>query len=344
MMLRLGSMLLLLLAVGVSVSADDPKERSFEQVFDKQVVPLIKTHCQSCHDAETKEADLDLTLFGRLQDVTKSHRVWEKILQRVEAGEMPPDDATSMPSDLERRALVQWIRDLRQFESARNAGDPGDVFARRLSNAEYDYSIRDLTGIDIRPTKTFPVDPANEAGFDNSGESLTMSTALMTKYLQAAREVVDHLVLTPRGIRFAPHSVATDTDRDKYCVKRIVAFYQRQPTDYADYFFAAWIYQHRDALGKADATLEKIARQQAVSPKYLSMIWHALTERVDAGPLAPLQEIWNKLPDASQRSETRAECVRMRDYVVRTRKQFEPAFENLNINEVHKGTQSFVFW
>ena len=63
----------------------------------------------------------------------------------------------------------------------------GIVLARRLSNAEYDYTIRDLTGVDIRPTREFPVDPANEAGFDNSAESLAMSPALVKKYLEAAR-------------------------------------------------------------------------------------------------------------------------------------------------------------
>jgi len=51
-----------------------------------------------------------------------------------------------------------------------------------VSNAEYDATVRDLTGVDIRPTRTLPVDPANEAGFDNSGESLAMSPALLKKY------------------------------------------------------------------------------------------------------------------------------------------------------------------
>ena len=71
---------------------------------------------------------------------------------------------------------------MRKHEAQRNAGDPGPVLARRLSNAEYDYTIRDLTGVDIRPAREFPVDPANEAGFDNSGESLAMSPALLKKY------------------------------------------------------------------------------------------------------------------------------------------------------------------
>ena len=59
------------------------------------------------------------------------------------------------------------------------------VLARRLTNEEYNYSIRDLTGQDIRPTREFPVDPSNTAGFDNSGESLVMSSALLDKYLKA---------------------------------------------------------------------------------------------------------------------------------------------------------------
>ena len=95
--------------------------------------------------------------------------------------------------------MVEWIAAVLDREAQRNAGDPGPVLARRLSNAELDYTIRDLTGVDIRPTKEFPVDPANEAGFDNSGESLAMSPALLKKYLAAARRVADHLVFKPTG-------------------------------------------------------------------------------------------------------------------------------------------------
>ena len=46
-----------------------------------------------------------------------------------------------------------------------------------------------------------------------------------------------------------------ETDREKFAIKRIVDFYERQPTDYADYFQAAWRYKHRAALGKPKATL-----------------------------------------------------------------------------------------
>ncbi len=143
--------------------------------------------------------------------------------------------------------------------------------ARRLSNAEYDHTIRDLTGVDLRPTQEFPVDPANKAGFDNSAESLAMSPALVKKYLDAARGVADHLVLKPQGFAFASHPVVADTDRDKYCVRRIIDFYKRQRTDYADFFLAAWRFRHREALGRPNASLADFAAEAGISPKYLAI-------------------------------------------------------------------------
>ena len=190
---------------------------------------------------------LDLRDHRTLENVSRDHRVWELVRERVEANEMPPEEARAQPRDDERQAAIAWIRAWQDRDAERNAGDPGPVLSRRLSNAEYDYTIHDLTGVDIRPTREFPVDPANEAGFDNSGESLTVSPALLKKSLAAARHVADHLVLKPDGFVFAPHPAVTETDRDKYCVHRIVDFYRRHEVDYADYFFAAWQYQNREA-------------------------------------------------------------------------------------------------
>ena len=85
-----------------------------------------------------------------------------------------------------------------------------------------------------------------------------MSPALLKKYLAAARLVADHAVLTPDGLAFAPHPVVTDTDRDKYCVPRIIDFYDRHTVDLADYFLAAWKYRHRDRLGRPDVDLGRL--------------------------------------------------------------------------------------
>src|SRR5213076_1735231 len=168
--------------------------------------------------------------------------------------------------------VIGWIDAMLKAEARRTAGDPGVVLARRLSNAEYNDTIRDLTGVDMRPTREFPVDPANPAGFDNSGESLSMSPALLNKYLQAARDVANHMVLTPDGFDFSPTPMLVETDREKYAILRIVNFYETQPTDYADYFQAAWRFKNRAALGKPGDTLAGIASDAKLSAKYLPMV------------------------------------------------------------------------
>ena len=228
-----------------------------------------------------------------------------------------------------------------------NAGDPGPVLARRLSSAEYNYTIRDLTGVDIRPTKEFPVDPTNSAGFDNSGESLAMSPALLQKYLDAARLVADYIVFKPEGFDFAPHPVVSDTDRDRYCVLRIVDFYKRQPTDLADYFLAAWRFEHRASLGRPDAMLADIAAEAKVSPKYLATVWAMLADTPDAvGPIAKLQAMWRELPaaNAKEPDAARAGCVAMRDWVVELRQKLQPEWNNLRLKRVGEGSQPFILW
>lgn len=305
--------------------------------FDSEILPFLKNYCLDCHDAETKKADLDLSRFGKIGDVLGDIPHWELVLERLELGDMPPKKSKVKPQAENRARLVEWIKSLRAREAQKHAGDPGPVIPRRLSNAEYDNTVLALTGSNIRPTRAFPVDPANQAGFDNSAESLALSPALVKKYLDAAREVGDHLLLLKDGISFAPHRVVADTDRDKWAVLRIVDFYRKQPTDLADYFEAAW-------RVKRGSTVEQAAAQARVSPKYLRLISQTLTEgRYEVGPLAALQEMWGMLPD-KEGSELREGCEAMRDYVHEMRQKLVPDVKNLTASPIHNGSQTLVMW
>ena len=92
---------------------------------------------------------------------------------------------------------------IHQWRHPGAAGDPGRVIVRRLSNTEYDNTIRDLTGVDLHPTRQFPSDGAAGEGFTNAGDALGMSPGLLQKYFNAAKEVAAHAVLLPDGIRFS---------------------------------------------------------------------------------------------------------------------------------------------
>jgi mono/diheme cytochrome c family protein len=308
--IRIAIIILSLATAGEPAAASDSKEAELNLRFTQTVRPFLAAYCVGCHGGAKPVAQFDLGSYSSLAAVVRDEPRWELVLGRLSAKVMPPSTVKQPPPEA-RQAVIDWIGAVRMNEARKTAGDPGVVLARRLSNAEYDYTIRDLTGVDIRPAREFPVDPANPAGFDNSGESLGMSPFLLNKYLQAAREVANHMVLKPAGIAFAPNLVLAETDRDQYCVTQIVDFYHRQDTDYADYFQAAWRYKYRVSLGKPNAALAGFAAASKLSPKYLTTIWRTLQDsKEEIGPLAKLQTMWRNLPapKGNQAEISRAGC------------------------------------
>lgn len=330
------------LALASAATTDSELQTRFTQT----VKPFVNTYCISCHGGANPAAQFDLRSYPTAGDAVKEHPRWALLAERLKAKDMPPKGMKE-PTEAERHQVIEWVEAMRMNEARKTAGDPGPVLVRRLSNAEYNYSIRDLTGVDLKPTKEFPVDPANPAGFDNSGESLVMSPSLLNKYLQAAREVSTHLVLKPVGFDFAPHPMLAESDREKYTIQRIVEFYDRAPTDYADYFEAAWKYKYREALGKSDATLAGIAAESKISPKYLPMVWEILEEaKEDVGPVAKLQSMWRMLPkpEHKQPELVREACIKMRDYVSKVRKLTAMQFRSPKVRGLAGTSQPLMNW
>ena len=121
---------------------------------------------------------------------------------------------------------------------------------------------------------------------------------------------------TSRPIRCWSRPIAKSTPSSG-----LSSFYAAQPTDYADYFQAAWRYKYRVALKKPHATLATTAVDAKVSPKYLPMVWQILHDQNAVGPVLKLQKMWQALPppDAAQTGGLRAKCTAMRDFVVKIR-------------------------
>jgi hypothetical protein len=318
---------------------------ALERQFDQTVRPFVAKYCAGCHSGPSAAAQLDLKSFTSVETVRQDYRHWALVMERLKAKEMPPKPVPPPPAAV-TNDVIAWIGELRAEEIRNSAGDPGIVPARRLSSAEYNYTIRDLTGRDMQVTREFPVDPANPAGFDNSGESLTMSPALLNKFLRAAREVADHMVLSPDSIDFAPHSMLVETDREKYAIERIVRFYQRQPTDYAEYFRAAWVYRHRAELGKPGATLVSVAAEMNLSPRYLPLVWEILQEPGAIGPVLKLQTMWQVLPapGADRPDLVKTGCEEMRDFVKRIRAHTAMQFVAPVVKGLPPASQPLLNW
>jgi hypothetical protein len=330
---------LLIMLLCAALPAAGAANVALQREFEHNVRPFLAKYCLGCHSGPTPAAQFDLKSYTNLDLVTRDFPRWALVMERLSAKEMPPAPVPPPPAEASQ-SIIAWIRAVRAQEIKRLAGDPGLVTARRLSNAEYNYTIRDLTGQDLQLTREFPVDPANPAGFDNSGESLTMSPALLNKYLLAAREVANHLVFLPAEIDFSPYPMLVETDREKWAVQRIVKFYFSQPTRYADYFQAAWRYQHRAALGQPNATLGSIAAATKISPKYLATIWTLLNEPDAIGPVLKLQEMWRGL----HAEWLDAQCVAMQDFVTRIRAHTAMQFAAPVVKGLPPGSQPLLNW
>ncbi|MFO0804355.1 MAG: DUF1592 domain-containing protein [Gemmataceae bacterium] len=281
MTLRLPFTLILLLPS--AVRADDP--------FVDKVVPFLKDFCVGCHNAKKAAADLDLTKYGTAAKAIADFRQWEHVVGFLKREEMPPEKS-KQPAAASRAEIVKLLDAMLLAEAKKTAGDPGPVQPRRLTNAEYDNTIRDLTGADVRAAKSFPIDPASGEGFNNTGEALTMSPSLFKSYFAAAELVSNHAMLTTQGLRFAPHQAATFADRQKYWESAIIDFYTKHDVDYEKYFTMLWLYKHR-AEEKKDASVEQWAANAGLSPKYATLLWDTLTgTSEDAFALKGLRKSW----------------------------------------------------
>ncbi len=269
---------------------ETPKGDSFVQ----EIRPILQKYCLDCHSTKAKKGSLDLERFNSIETLRKEHKPWIQTIEMIETAEMPPKDKPQ-PTAEEKKKLITWIRSFLDAEAKARSGDPGYVPLRRLSHTEYDNTIRDLTGVDLKPARDFPSEGAGGEGFTNAAESLTdISPALLTKYLNAAKELANHAVLTPDGFRFSAGKTRRDwTDET---IAQIRAFYAPFTADgtlpLAPYVKATL--QYRDDLLSKKVTLAEVATKEKLSPKYLEILWKTYTELNNTEPIKSLQERWKK--------------------------------------------------
>ncbi len=287
---------ILVLALSVGVGSSVEAADSYQEV----VQPFAAKYCVECHNPRKARGELDLTKYETEKSVTAHFRRWQNIIAFIRDGEMPPEDSKLQPTIDERNVVIGAVESMLIAEANRNAGDPGVVLPRRLSNTEYDLSVSHLTGVEIRATAEFPADPAAGEGFDNTGEALTMSPSLLRKYMAAGQHVASHLVLRTSGISFAPYPVTSYNERKKLTEQAIIDFYQSRDVKLRDYLEAAWKYRHRpeDLRG---ASVEDWAKTHGLSKKYLSLVWETLSgASASTGFLKQVGHAWEAVPAPAQ--------------------------------------------
>ena len=168
-----------------------------QEGFQQTVLPFFKSHCASCHGPEKSKGRMTLhTLRGTDLAEGRALERWEAVLDVLEAGEMPPEDEPQ-PDAETRAAVARWIEQgLRHYVITAGQEAPATT-ARRLTNFEYQNTMRDLLGVDLAYAKHLPEDPEKPYHFNNTAEFMRLGPDQYDRYLEIARRALSGTIVDP---------------------------------------------------------------------------------------------------------------------------------------------------
>lgn len=181
--------------------------------FAQEGLPFLEKYCFSCHAGDEPAAELSLDSFSDDLSLIENRDVWDRVLDMLTTGQMPPSESEHQPTIEESDTFVAHIEAIFEHADRTAKPDPGRITVRRLNKVEYKNTVRDLLGVDFDPTESFPADDVGH-GFDNIGDVLTMSPLLMERYLEAAEAIATRVIVVEpppplkryqRGWRLEPH-------------------------------------------------------------------------------------------------------------------------------------------
>ena len=157
---------------------------------------FLDTHCTTCHNQRLKTGGLALDTAD-VGNVGANAEAWENVVRKLRAGTMPPV-GRPRPEQTATQDFVTWLEGGLDRAAAGHP-DPGRPPLHRLNRTEYANAIRDLLALEVDPRALLPADDTDEHGFDNVAEVLTVSPALMERYLSAARKIARLALGNPTG-------------------------------------------------------------------------------------------------------------------------------------------------
>ena len=200
------------LLLSLNAHAQDSSRAVDLQSFQKVVKPFFVKHCLECHNEESSEGDLRLDILPADFVDQRSAAKWVEVLDRINLGEMPPEDQPR-PVAAVLAKVTDWITAELRHSRSRSDSTGGRVLLRRLSRQEYANTVRDLLAVDFvageGPIDLLPPDGSIK-GFDRNSKALLVDPSLMDAYLTVAQRVAD------QAIRFRPPLIAEKTMRFEF--------------------------------------------------------------------------------------------------------------------------------
>ena len=145
--------------------------------------------CYDCHGSDAQEANLNIESLLTKRPLIKNHDDWKRIIEILEMGAMPPAEMPQ-PKAIERDNLLAVLDEQIVRYDFSTIDNPGFEPMRRLTHRQFNNTIRDLFGADLKPADRFPEEMAGQSGFDNSANTLFLQSSLMERYIAAAEGIL----------------------------------------------------------------------------------------------------------------------------------------------------------
>jgi mono/diheme cytochrome c family protein len=173
------------LALAVPALWGTPQSTGAAAPDTQQYKALIDKYCVACHSEKLKTAGLVLDNRD-FTKITADARVWEKVIRKLRAGEMPPI-GIPRPDNASIDGFASYLENTIDKVAAANP-NPGRTLVHRLNRAEYANAIKDVLTVDADVSQLLPPDDSSD-GFDNMAQTLTLSPTLLERYLSASAKI-----------------------------------------------------------------------------------------------------------------------------------------------------------
>ena len=148
---------------------------------------VLNRYCVTCHNQRLKTGGLTLDTLD-VANASANADVWEKVIQKLRLQTMPPS-GLPRPDRATYDALAASIETAIDRAAAARPNPGRTEAVHRLNRAEYQNAVRDLLGVEIDVSSLLPADDADQQGFDNIANVLSVSPALLERYLHAGRKI-----------------------------------------------------------------------------------------------------------------------------------------------------------
>ena len=164
---------------------------------------LLNRYCVTCHNEKLRTAGLTLDTMD-VATVSADAEVWEKVVRKLRSGAMPPP-GRPRPDQASYAALASYLETSIDRAAAANPRPGRTETFHRLNRAEYQNAIRDLLALELDVAALLPADDADQHGFNNMAHVLSVSPALLERYVTATHKVA-RLAVADRTTRPVVHT------------------------------------------------------------------------------------------------------------------------------------------